>query len=301
MKSEHRHELETNELAHWLEVTIERAKPYTGYILAGIAAAVIAVLATSFAGGRSAEKEEQAWEAFALASYSRELDLASLQEVAVSDDYAGSDVQEWAYLTWADRQVQLGAQSYLDNRERATELLKLSVSAYESVASLSKDQQLVDRARLGLARVYEMQNQPDRARQEYELVQGDFTDVAAAALRRLEDSAAEEDLAWLATSALPRPPVSESGVLGSDPTFGVDIPGVSEEQQAEQKSLEQILGGFLPNGAANRYGEEDAAVEEGEAAEAEAEEGSEEGPAETDAADAAEEAASDEASETAEP
>ncbi len=296
MKSEHRHELETNELAKWLEIRIEQAKPYVAYIVAGVAALVVAVVAASYAGGRSAEKQERAWEAFALATYSRELDLSSLQEVAVSDEYAGSDVQEWAYLTWADRQVQLAAQAYLDNRERSTELLKPALSAYESVASLSADQQLVDRARLGLARVYEMQNQPDRAKQEYELVQGDFATVAAAAIRRLEDSSAAGDLAWLATAPLPRPPVSESAVLGSDPTFGVDIPGVSPEQQAEQKSLEEILGGFLPNGAANRYGEEDAEAVEDDAPEADAEEA-----AESPADAASEEASTDEATESSEP
>ena len=68
-------------------------------------------------------------------------------------------MQQMADVTWADGQVLMASSNYIYNRKAAMEALNRATSAYQGVIQSSNDERLAGRARLGLARVYEMQNQ----------------------------------------------------------------------------------------------------------------------------------------------
>ena len=64
MKAAHRHELETNALAHRLEVYIERWKAYTSWIIGGLIALVLVILLASYLRGMSSARSSEAWDTF---------------------------------------------------------------------------------------------------------------------------------------------------------------------------------------------------------------------------------------------
>ena len=122
MKSEHRHDLETNWLAHHLAVWIEQLKPHTTKLMlaAGVVAGLLVVV--SISSSVNASKSKAAWEAYALALNSTDPELMQLQQVA--EEFPDTTMQEWAYATWADRQLMIASNRYLIDREAARERLR---------------------------------------------------------------------------------------------------------------------------------------------------------------------------------
>lgn len=208
MKSAHRHQLETNVLAQRLETYIENLRPYTSWILGGIAALFLLILIASYISGSSATKRSETWDTFNRAASATRPNLDDLHRVA--QDHPGTKMQQMADTTWADWQVASASENYLRNRKAAMDALDRATSVYQSVIQSSDDEQLKGRARLGLARIYEMQNHLDKAREQYRLVTGAFADYAKQQALRLDKPEAQETYAWLIT-AQPVQPKAPSG------------------------------------------------------------------------------------------
>jgi hypothetical protein len=218
MKSAHRHELETNSLAHRLEVYIERYKPYASQIVGVLVAIVAVIFIWSYLAGSSAARRTEAWDTFNHAVTSTPPNLDDIHRTA--QDYPGTPMQEMADVTWADAQVYIASRGYLANRPKALETLDKAASAYQSVIQSSKDDQLTGRARLGLARIYEMQNHLDKAREEYGKVTGAYAKYAQLQVERLAKPDAQETYAWLATAQLPQQKMPAGpGTPGKAPEF----------------------------------------------------------------------------------
>jgi hypothetical protein len=79
---------------------------------------------------------------------------------------------------------------------------------------------------LGVARVYEMQGEIDKARQEYEQVTGTFAKYAKVQAERLADPDSKDTYEWLAHAEPPRTAIpSGPGTPGKGPElFPSDIP-----------------------------------------------------------------------------
>ena len=74
-------------------------------------------------------------------------------------------------------------------------------SAYQSILQSSDDERLQNRAHFGLARVYEMQNELDKAREEYlARSRAAYAEYAKEQAERLEKPEAKDTYAWLATA-----------------------------------------------------------------------------------------------------
>jgi hypothetical protein len=222
MKSAHRHELETNVLAHRLEVFIERYKPYTSRILGVLIAIMAVILIVSYFAGSSSARKSEAWDTFnrtvTSTSFGSPPSLDDLHRSA--QEYPGTPMQQIADVTWADAQVWYAARNYLVNRPKALESLNAATSTYEGVIQSSKDERLVDRARLGLARIYEMQNKLDKAREEYGKVTGAYAKYAQAQAERLAKPDAQDTYAWLSTAQVPLPKAPAGpGTPGQRPEF----------------------------------------------------------------------------------
>ncbi len=264
MKSEHRHELETNELSAGLAKTIETLKPLTGQIVTGLVLLALAYMGLTVWNSQSASRERAAWDAFALATDTSDPEMKSLQQVAGDEQYAGTAMQEWAYVGWADRQVLNAMGTYLYDRERTEDLLRSVSGVYEQLASTASDPQVLNRARFGLARVYELQNKLDEARDQYLAVRGELQPQAKQRAEQLESEAVREASAWLATAELPKRDLTGGqGATGARPEFDAAVPAAQAAGDSiNQKSLEELLGELntdVPGTTdeQNRYGEDD--------------------------------------------
>jgi hypothetical protein len=222
MKSAHRHELETNVLAHRLEVFIERYKPYASRIVGVIIAVMAVILIASYFAGSSSARKSETWDTFnrtvTSTSFGAPPSLDDLRRAA--QEYPGTPMQQIADVTWADAQVWYAARNYLVNRPKSLEMLNAATSAYEGVIQSSNDERLVGRARLGLARIYEMQNKLDKAREEYGKVMGAYAKYAQVQAERLAKPDVQETYAWLSTAQIPLPKApSGPGTPGQRPEF----------------------------------------------------------------------------------
>jgi len=243
MKNERRHDLETNELAAGLTQWIKKFKPYTGQMITGLILLIGVYIGLAIWDSYGAQRERDAWDAFALASDTNDRELKGLQRVAGDEKHAGTKMQEWAYVGWADRQVLLAQQTYLIDRESANDRLRNALGIYEGMASDASDPQVRNRARFGLARVYELQNKLEEARQQYLLVRGDLEPQAGERAKQLESEEVREACNWLATAELPRRDLTGGqGTIGARPDFDAATP--SADAGAAPKSLEDLLGEF---------------------------------------------------------
>ncbi len=248
MKSAHRHELETNALAHRLEAFIERYKPYGSRIAGVLIAVIVLIFIWSYVAGSSTERQSTAWDTFNRAIGSSPPNLDEIHRTA--QDFPNTQMQEMADVTWADAQVYVASRGYLANRKVAMETLDKAASAYQSIIQSTKNDQLIGRAHLGLARIYEMQNHLDKARDEYGKVTGAYANYAKAQAERLAKPESQETYAWLATAQPPqpkppmgpgtpgKPPEFSPGEMGLPPAGGADA-GKADSTKGAERSVRQ--------------------------------------------------------------
>ncbi len=219
MKSAHRHELETNVLAQGLEGYIDRCKPYFGKVALAILAFVAILFAWSYVSNSSAARRDEAWDAYNLAVGSGSLpNLDVLRRTA--EENPGTRIQRMADTTWADGQVYVASRTYITNRPAAKEALNKAAGAYQSVIASSSNDRLIERARLGLARVYEMEGDLDKAKAQYGQVTGSYAPYAKAQAERLSKPETKDTYAWLATAQPPAPKAPMGpGTPGQKPEF----------------------------------------------------------------------------------
>jgi hypothetical protein len=254
MKSAHRHELETNALAHRLEVYIERYRPYASQIVGILIAIVAVILIASYLLGSSSARKSEAWDSFNRTLTSASLGSpTSLEELRrTSQEYPGTPMQQLADVTWADAQVFFAARGYLANQAKALESLIAATSAYEGVLQSSNDERLINRARLGLARIYEMQSKLDKAREEYGKVTGASAKYAQVQIERLNKPDVSDTYAWLATAKIPLPKAPAGpGTPGQRPEFapgemnlppaGPAAPPKAEDTKANNDAFDALL------------------------------------------------------------
>lgn len=218
MKSEHRHELETNWLAHHAAIWIEKIQPYNSLIVGGVITILILMFAYSYFGGESSARQAAAWNSFNEAVEGGAPNIDRLREAA--EEFPDSPMQQLADITWADGQLYLASRYYLANRAVSNEALNRAMATYQGLLRESRDERLEGRAHFGLARLYELQGDLDKARQEYKLVAGGFAAVAEERLKELDKADMKETYAWLATAEGPRrtSPIGP-GVPGQQPQF----------------------------------------------------------------------------------
>lgn len=252
MKSEHRHELETNVLAQRLDAVIHRIQPYLSTIAGVVAALIVVMFAWSYISGSSAARRSQAWDDFNLAVAEVVPDANQLREVA--QEHPGTAMQRMADATWADSQVWLAARDYIYNRAAAVEALSKATSAYQGIIQSSDDARLRNRAQLGLARVYELQGKLEEARQEYLKVGGGYQQYAKLQAERLTQPESKAMYAWLESARPPLPQSSLGGTpSGQRPAFSegdLGLPGengargVTGGQSAPDASIDDLLKGL---------------------------------------------------------
>lgn len=231
MKSQHRHELETNWLAHHTAIWLEKLQPYNALIVGGLIVAAIGLFAFSFFSGETAARQAEAWNSYNDAVMSGSPNLELLRKSA--GEYPDSPMQEFADITWADGELYRASVLYIHNRLASDESANRAMSTYQSLLSETEDALIRSRAHFGLARIYELRNELDKAIEEYGKVEGGFKLIADERVKQLGKPATQEVYAWLATAQGPTSSApSGPGTPGLSPRFSpgeIALPTASKE------------------------------------------------------------------------
>lgn len=243
MKTKRRHDLETNELARRITVVLEQARPYTTGVLTVFVIVVAILFVYSLVSRAVATARDSAWDAYNSAIEGRLPDLQTLKRS--SQLHAGTRMQQWADIMWADAQVLLAAQRYLQNREVMDLRLIRAAEQYRTTLRITEEESIRNRAHLGMARVYEMRDQLDQARDEYLAVGGAFAGLARARIEELNLPQTQRATEWLVSAELEKPAGPEGpGVPGERPEFNADEVLVPEGQDETEAALQDIIKRF---------------------------------------------------------
>ncbi|MDX1927685.1 MAG: hypothetical protein SFV81_14280 [Pirellulaceae bacterium] len=229
MKSERRHDLQSNELAHSLGSGIEKVQPFAQYIVGGVViAALLAVgwgVYTSFAKKNAAA----AW-----TEYYFTLNTGDAESFkAIAADHPGSAAAIWAEQTAGDEYLADGIDALYKDRGQGVELLKKAIDSYETVKNKSQNAELRTRAELGLAQAYESLGEIDKAKTLYQQVisaglQPAITTVATNRVEFLNSQAGKDFYAWFdklkPTPALPPKMPGDLSVPPTSPNLKFDPP-----------------------------------------------------------------------------
>ena len=116
-------------------------------------------------------------------------------------EYPDSPMQEFADITWADGQMWTGfAVLHPKSHRRRRSGQPCRSARTRALLSETEDARIKSRAHFGLARVYELQNELDKAREEYGKVEGGFKLIADQRIEQLDKPETKEVYAWLATA-----------------------------------------------------------------------------------------------------
>ncbi len=227
MKTERRHELQTNVLADWLGHQVERLAPYSR-AAGGAALAVVAVIgALWYFSAQSSATHEQGWTAYfegmdSLRQATRNPDR--LVTLAQSPDYQKTAVGYWAAISVGDYYLAEGINNLFNDRAAAKDQLQMALTNYAQVADQTKFPSLAERATLGMARTYEAQNELEKARSTYQAILTKWPDGSydGESKQRLEDlklDSTKRFYDWFFTMTPPRTGIGGPGVPGMRPPF----------------------------------------------------------------------------------
>jgi hypothetical protein len=252
MKSERRHELQTNALADWAGHQIEAVKPHLNLILTVLLGAIAVILAWAYFARWNASQSTAAWSDFYRAADDSE--PAALLEMA--KQHAGAPASVWALLLAADSQLAQGAEQAFSDRKTAETNLKQAVQTYEVVLKELREPTLRRRALFGLAEAHEVlysvandKKDLEAARKNYEEIarQWPNTAVGRAAQQKasvLASAATQDFLAWFSQQEPISSSTAEGGEL-SDPISPFDLstlPGASELLLPDEEQTQPDAG-----------------------------------------------------------
>lgn len=220
MKTERRHELQTNELADWIGHQFEHVKPHGKTILAAsiLGTAVVCVAFILLKDRETAR--ESAWIEFNVAYGAR--DSAALAEVA--NRHPGTQVALLARQAQADLDLGRGISSLYSNRDDALFALSDARRAYTEVIAGSMSFPEIQRhALFGMAQAQEASSNLDEAKNYYEQVATRYPDssMGREAEARLDALKNPETAKWYAWFSKQKPKPS-SPLSGG----GANIPGL---------------------------------------------------------------------------
>ncbi len=241
MKAERRHDLEKNELDNILSQVLQFLRENWTMLAVGVAAVVLGFITYKLLTHETPITSPAApgWQQFFLALSDRdaESELEAFLDKSENKNSTRPPVI-WAKLLLGERKVAEGARRLFEDRELATESLAEAEKYLSDVEKhAGNDQQMLDRARIGLAKIYESQNKPDDAVKQYDLVlraspESAQGKMAARGKTRLSSSSNREFLAWFAEQKpFKRPPPGSppASPLPEGPDF--TIPGLDSPIQ----------------------------------------------------------------------
>lgn len=287
MKSEHRHELQTNDLGKVADKLVPVWNTYSNQITIVVCGVMVAAAAIIYWVRRSRDAEAVAWNDL-LSSRSAE-DFAR-----VADDRRGSSAAQWARLQEGESRLNSTIQLMFTDREAAVSEAKKTREAFDTLVKQSGVlPEVRERALYGLARIQETASSgsAEEAIQTYETLLKDYPNTvyksfAEKSIATLKSGGAQEFYSWFAKQN-PKPPVrpkgpADTGMLDeSDADAPVKRP--KKEEESDEPALKLDAAPTLDGAAKPKTAKPDAEkpdAEKPESEKPEAEKPTEEKPAE---------------------
>ena len=225
MKSERRHELQTNQLAEWLAHQIEHHRTQLRLALLLLLVAFVAVaVALVWSNWQSSGRGERWFEFFAAETAGGDSNRA-LESVA--EEYPTSAPGVWALQSMADQELTTGTQTVIQDREGAVSALETARDTYQKVIEQAgRYPFLQQRARFGLAVSLESLNEWTQAKQAYDdVIQNGDPESAIVKLAKqrkatLEQEATRRFYKWFWSER-------ETAELPADLETSPDFPGLN--------------------------------------------------------------------------
>ena len=238
MKTERRHELQTNELANWLSEWIDTIRPYSKALVAAVLLVTTAWFAVAFTRNRGQQQQAQAWSAF-FQAYEQGAESDRLAEVA--ETYPDSAAGLWALQSAADVDLAQGTQDLFRDRTQAKEALDQAKNAYQQVSEQAADPLLKQRAVFGMAQALESLGQFGPAEDKYREVaetwpESGVSELARQRLQQLERPATQEWYAWFAEQEPAPSPLADPSLFNDLPQLP-DRPDLSLPQPGQMLKL----------------------------------------------------------------
>ena len=240
----HRHQLEKNLLADWLAEKYELFKPYGTHIAVGSLVVVAALVGGIYYLTRSDTVTPRAWQSY-FSAFGEQKVADALKDAFETPEVEGTAAELWARLSYADQRFQFAAMQGGQDSQEAKTALADAEKALTEIVDETSDPLLLARIRFSLARIYESQLKPNKAREYYKQIVDAGKDTAlgkrsAEALKRLApDGEATAVLAWLAEQKpLPRSTPGGSPFLdGMGGGFGSPFGGGPQPTLPERPNL----------------------------------------------------------------
>ncbi|REK17516.1 MAG: hypothetical protein DWQ37_06015 [Planctomycetota bacterium] len=269
MKTERRHELQTNVLADSLARGIEAIKPYGRGVLAVVIILAMGLIAWFYTSAQGSRRSAEGWTDYLEAMDQRNLELMQ----GISQEFAGSDVGHWARMTAADWLLADGTNRLLTDQVRAKDNLKEAREEFAALLLDTSNDTIQQRATYGLAQADEALGDLEKARSEYRTLaekwpEGPFHETAEQRAEDLDRMSTKQFYDWLARYEPPAASSGDPGIPGVRPDFmqepdagTLQLPS-SLEDSGPLPSFEIEPTGEAPSGeepAAEPSGEEPAA------------------------------------------
>jgi hypothetical protein len=241
MKTERRHELQTNILADWLGHKTEAIRPYFKLILGGIAAVLIVAIVATVISNQQLERSSQGWADYFAASTGDSTDRLR----TVAEEHAGTLPAVWATLREADLELARGIRALYTSRGESTEAIGTARRLYSRVAAGAAGlPDLRQAAQFGTAQAFEAEGEVDKAKDYYQQAialarDSSIGKQAQLRLDRLSDKDAAQWLAWFARQT-PQPRTSPGGFPGGG--FPGGFPGGADDGLDLPRDLSEIPG-----------------------------------------------------------
>lgn len=218
MKTQRRHELQTNKLADEIGVYLQKVRPYQKQILYGVATLAVLGAAVVYLSNTQQAKAGASWEDYFDAMVDQQPE--ALSEVARM--HGGSAAALWARQAAGDMKLSTGAMLLFRDRDEARKNLKDAEKEFLAVEQDgARYPMLLQRARYGLAQVYESLSDVEKARDYYQKVASAEPKSALGRLaqQRHDQIAGKDSERWFAwfEKQVPKPPAGPAPAPGQGP------------------------------------------------------------------------------------
>lgn len=242
MKSEHRHDLQTNELGKMVERMGTFMEIHGNRLMIGVFVVALAIAGAIFWSRKNWARQSAAWHEFAIA-----VRVDNPEDYHdVWQKYKGTPVGLWAGVHEGEGWLSLGVQNMFRNVETATGELEKSRDAFQAVVNdRSAPPEIRERALIGLAHALESLssgNQSDVIK-TYESLLKEFPNsiYKEDAQQRLTElkKHGEEFYTWFSKYPRPKLPEKRPHDKGSSAPFDEEIENFAED-------LSKLSGGSKP-------------------------------------------------------
>ncbi len=197
MKSEHRHELQTNDLSKVLDRTKPFLEAYGASILMALVGGIVLAIGYYVWSNSTHSRREAGWAELAAAQSAEDFDT-------VVEDFPGTKVAFWAKLRSAESHLQSGIPQAFSNRAGALDSLEQAKTRFQELADApGAPPEVRERALFGLGRTLETLSDGNAqpAIDAYQKLVDDFPESvyrteAEARVTDLKTGSAQEFYAW---------------------------------------------------------------------------------------------------------